>query len=217
MFGFISSRLLEIYGSLLEGIVCNSLAECTTFEINGKNSHYVLVGFLAHKLFSVFKLKHYIMDRLIERRMSPNISLSEYYEMAKKKIFLNFTVIDVNRERLAFLNKNTMPNMPLWAAILAASSVPFLHNFFDSNKEWESTTPEEFHDFFLYEFFKADADTDNNSRANKYTSANFVSSLPLELLTNDTIREKIYGKRLSPQSNYFKKSNGGNANLFGLK
>jgi hypothetical protein len=70
--------------------------------------------------------------------------------VCKVKIFLNFSVIDINNERLTFLNKNTMPNMPLWAAILAASSVPFLHQFFESNKEWEATTSKDFHDFFIY-------------------------------------------------------------------
>jgi hypothetical protein len=130
------------------------------------------------------------MSRLVERSMNPNISLSEYYELSKNKIYLNFTVINVGQERLTFLNKNTTPNMPLWAAILAASSLPFLHTFFESNKEWEAPSPEEFNDHFLYEFFKADPG--NQTRVNKYTSANFLSSLPLELLTNSTIRGKIY-------------------------
>jgi hypothetical protein len=35
---------------------------------------------------------------------------------------------------LEFLNKNTMPNMPVWAAIIAATSIPFFYPYFKINK-----------------------------------------------------------------------------------
>lgn len=91
---------------------------------------------LVNRLLTTFKLKEYIMKKLKEARLDASITLSEYYLVSKRKIFLNFTAINMNRERLTFLNKNTTPNMPLWAAIIASSSLPFLHDFFQANKEW---------------------------------------------------------------------------------
>ena len=81
--------------------------------------------------------------------------------------------------------------MPVWAAILASSSVPFLHKFFEANKEWQAIETKSFKKFFIYEYFKADSD--EKTRVNRYASANLVSSLPLELLTNDTIVKEIQG------------------------
>jgi hypothetical protein len=34
------------------------------------------------------------------------------------------------------MNKNTTPNMPVWAAITAATSLPFFYPYFKVNKEW---------------------------------------------------------------------------------
>ena len=89
---------------------------------------------MINRLLTTFKLKKFITNKLKEQKLSPSITLSDYYDLAKRKIFLNFSVIDVNKERLAFLNKNSMPNMPLWAAIVASSSLPFYHSFFEGNK-----------------------------------------------------------------------------------
>jgi hypothetical protein len=34
------------------------------------------------------------------------------------------------------MNKNTVPNMPVWAAIVSATSLPFFYRYFKANKEW---------------------------------------------------------------------------------
>jgi hypothetical protein len=36
------------------------------------------------------------------------------------------------------MNKNTMPNIPLWAAIVASASHPFFYREFESSKDWEN-------------------------------------------------------------------------------
>ncbi len=58
--------------------------------------------------------------------MDPNINLKGFYLKSKKKILLNFTSVDTTSDRIKFINKNTAPNMPVWAAILASSSFSFL-------------------------------------------------------------------------------------------
>ena len=144
---------------------------------------------MIHQLLTTFKLKEYIISKLKTSRYHSNISLSEYYETSNKKILLNFTTIDVNRQRFSFLNKNTMPNMPLWAAIVATSTLPFYHDFFEGSQEWETTNAKSFQYFFIYEFFKTNKLRDKNKI--QFTSGNFVSSLPLELLTNSTIKKGL--------------------------
>ncbi len=76
--------------------------------------------------------------------MRPSISLEEFYETSEVKLLLNFTVIDVNKQRLTFLNKNSMPNMPIWAAIVATSSLPFYYRFFEGNRDWDSPKAKDF-------------------------------------------------------------------------
>jgi predicted acylesterase/phospholipase RssA len=43
----------------------------------------------------------------------------------KKHLFLNFTTVNTGKSHLFFMNKNTTPKMQVWAAIVAASSIPF--------------------------------------------------------------------------------------------
>lgn len=79
--------------------------------------------------------------------------------------------------------------MPIWAAIVASSSLPFLHNMFEANKEWEAPNIVDFNEAYLYDFFKAEPD--NDSRITRFLSGNFISSIPLELLSNNTVQYKI--------------------------
>jgi hypothetical protein len=58
--------------------------------------------------------------------MDSNITLKRFYEKISNKIILNFTTINVSSSKIQFINKNTAPNMPIWAAILASTSFPFL-------------------------------------------------------------------------------------------
>jgi hypothetical protein len=106
------------------------------------------------RLFSTYRLKHFIVSELKKANLSPSITLSEFYSTTKRKIFLNFAAININEHRLEFLNKVTTPSMPVWAAIIASSSLPFFHKYFQANKEWEAVSSESFPDHLLDEFFK---------------------------------------------------------------
>lgn len=106
------------------------------------------------RLFSTYRLKHFIVSELKKANLSPSITLSEFYSTTKRKIFLNFAAININEHRLEFLNKVTTPSMPVWAAIIASSSLPFFHKYFQANKEWEAVSSESFPDHLLEEFFK---------------------------------------------------------------
>lgn len=62
--------------------------------------------------------------------MKEDISLLHFFDYSPKKFLLNFITIHVNDARLHFINKNTMPNMPIWAAILSATSLPGFYKSF---------------------------------------------------------------------------------------
>lgn len=65
-------------------------------------------------------------------KLNSNTSLSEFYEFSPRKITLNFSLINKNEERLEIINRFTRPNMPLWAAIIASTSMPYLFPEFAS-------------------------------------------------------------------------------------
>lgn len=70
-------------------------------------------------------------------KLSPSITLSKFYETAPRKIYLNFTTVNVDKKRLEFINKDTKPHMPVWAAVVASASLPLLYQFFEAPKDWE--------------------------------------------------------------------------------
>lgn len=41
-------------------------------------------------------------------------------------MLINFIVIESISKKMVILNHNTRPNMPLWAAVIATSSLPYL-------------------------------------------------------------------------------------------
>ena len=43
---------------------------------------------------------------------------------------LNFCVVNVSEKRIEMLNKLQTPKMPVWAAILATSTLPIFHRHF---------------------------------------------------------------------------------------
>jgi hypothetical protein len=55
---------------------------------------------------------------------------------SKEKILLTFTTVNNSEAKLEFMNKNTVPNMPVWAAILASTSLSFLYREYEIRKEW---------------------------------------------------------------------------------
>ena len=55
------------------------------------------------------------------------MTLSRFHKLNKNiDILLNFNCVDTTQQRFSVINKFTRPNMPLWAALMAAASLPFL-------------------------------------------------------------------------------------------
>jgi hypothetical protein len=54
--------------------------------------------------------------------MNPKATVEEFYKLSSKKILLSFTVLKTINKKLQFMSRHTMPQMPVWAAIVASSS-----------------------------------------------------------------------------------------------
>ena len=72
------------------------------------------------------------MEQLEDKHLSPSITLAKFYESAPRSILLTFNVINISEQRMEFLNKFRTPYMPVWAAIVASSSLPFLFDYFSA-------------------------------------------------------------------------------------
>lgn len=90
-------------------------------------------------MLTVYKLKAFIYEQLHAYGLPRNITLNEYFKRSKpeNQIVLNFLCVNVSEQRLEMLNKVLTPKMPLWAAILATSSLPIIHRNFWCEREWE--------------------------------------------------------------------------------
>ncbi len=95
-------------------------------NVNHENKKLLWKGIIIQKLFYTFKLKSYICDILKQNELNPNITLNEFYLKGKNKILLTFTALNTSMNKLEFINKNTAPHIPVWAAILCSASVSFL-------------------------------------------------------------------------------------------
>lgn len=73
---------------------------------------------------SEYKMK--IFEILEMAGLDTHISLQKFYDVCPKKIILNFNVANTSQQRFALINKFTKPNMPLWAALMASASLPYL-------------------------------------------------------------------------------------------
>ena len=87
-----------------------------------------LKGIIIKKLITAKRLKIYILQKLKEMDIRPpNISLKDFYKMSKRKFYMNFTEINSKLQRMMFMNKWSKPNMPVWVAILGATTLPYIH------------------------------------------------------------------------------------------
>ena len=77
-------------------------------------------------LFNSLKVKSYIYDKLSELGLKKQITLKEFYDISSKKIQLNFLVVETPANIVSIVNHKTRPEMPLWAAVVASCSIPFL-------------------------------------------------------------------------------------------
>ena len=97
----------------------------------------VLRGLIMCDLFHSLKAKSYIYEKLSELGLQRQTTLKEFHDGSSKKIQLNFLVVETPAQILSIVNHKTRPEMPLWAAIVASCSIPFLFEPVLDLKEWK--------------------------------------------------------------------------------
>jgi hypothetical protein len=68
--------IYNTFGSLIQGIICNSIASNSLISVSVENAQFITKGLLINKMLSTFRLNSYITKKLKDSRLSPNISLS---------------------------------------------------------------------------------------------------------------------------------------------
>ena len=133
-------------------------------------------------------IKHHLIEILAELNLPQDIKLKEFYEVCPVKIDLTFMAVDISSHVLKFVNRHTFPEMPVWAAILSASSFPSLFQPLRSKATWceeIDTNPEK---RYLKRFFASET----TKKLPVLVSGNLLASLPLEYVTNRKIQELCY-------------------------
>ncbi len=134
----IVNQLFQQFGDIASAVFCELLASNSPLITEPNEIEYFTKGMLIGRMLTVYKLKVFIYQQLNAFGLPRNITLNEFYKRSKpeNQIVLNFLVINVSEQRLEFFNKMLTPKMPLWAAIIAASSLPIIHRNFQCERQW---------------------------------------------------------------------------------
>ena len=100
----------------------------------------------------------------------------------------------MDTQTIQILNYMTRPNMPLWAALVATCSLPEFFNPLVDRLEWRS--------FYQgrKDLEKAENFLNGSSRKDdKLVSADILTTLPLDIITNSTIQEEMIYKKAKAQ------------------
>lgn len=72
------------------------------------------------------ELKRKVQTILRSMHLPKDISLKDYYSHAPRKLELTFPAVDINYRRLRFINQKTLPEIPVWAAVVIGSAMPMI-------------------------------------------------------------------------------------------
>ena len=122
---------------------------------------------------SSLSIKNLIRRILTSLNYDANITLREFYDISKKKIQLNFMVVESATSTVSIINHLTRPNMPVWAALMATSSLPYFYRAATDYKSWRNSEKKnqniEVSSFFCEKSYKQEY----------LQSANNISKIPL--------------------------------------
>lgn len=120
-------KMMNHFEGLLVNFILSRPVMSNTFDCSDPiTAEKVWKGALVKRLLSSKKLELYIKKMLEDMKLNSNTTLAEYYDFCPRKITLNFALVNKNKERVQMVNRFTRPNMPLWAAIIASTSMPML-------------------------------------------------------------------------------------------
>ena len=143
-------------------------------------------GIIIGEALKAFQIKNYVCEKLLQLGLRNNSTLKEFHELSKKKINMSFSAVDSQTNSITFLNYITRPSMPVWAAIIATSSLPFFFKPFPDQKEWNYYPVSSHEDRLTKAYFRSD-----RNLSNYYQSADLLMKHPLELISNEKLKSLI--------------------------
>lgn len=166
----------------------NENLEFLMFQKDLLNREAIWKGLIMTNLINVRKIKQRIQDLLAQFNLPRDIRLKEYKEYAPVKIELTFVALDIISHCIEFINHNTYPHMPLWAAILTGSAYSPLFSPLRTKPSWSQRIDSNNELRHLNSFFNGDSWWN----LPVFVSGSTLVRLPLEYLTNPKIREVYY-------------------------
>ena len=83
-------------------------------------------GVIINNFLKSDRFRGHVQRLLKEINLPKNIKLKEFYDICPRRIELTFTAVELQTRKMVFVNHNSYPEMPLWAAIVISSSFPLL-------------------------------------------------------------------------------------------
>lgn len=131
------NKLMLHFEGVIASIILNNQTVSDAFGCySSQQRETVWKGVLIKRLLSSKQLEIYLKRQLQDMKLNANISLADFYEFSTLKVTLNFVLVNKQEQRLEIVNRFTRPNMPVWAAIIASTSLPYVLPAFASNEEW---------------------------------------------------------------------------------
>lgn len=181
---YLSGKYLDLVKYLI--YTSPFVTEEITINLNEEDRKNVWKGLIICEAMNVFKLKAYICTSLNELGLKSHTTLKEFYDMSEKKITLNFTSIDSASKAIIIINHHTRPYMPVWAAIVATTSIPEFFKPLSDMKEWSYKPARSISERKTKEYFRQKKEGRSVLR-----SADILTKLPLDLISNHKIKSKI--------------------------
>lgn len=183
--------MVEKYGNFLYRFLIQTpnVKETLLQHLTDTERPEILRGLIMCDLFNSLKVKSYIYEKLSELGLQSQTTLKEFYDFSSKKIQLNFLVVETPAKILSIINHKTRPKMPLWAAIVASCSIPFLFEPVLDRKEWKYKPNENESERVAFNYF-----SNQEPEASFLQSADLLLKTPSELLTDKKYQETITDK-----------------------
>ena len=173
-------EIIDRFGSLVEFLIYYNptIVEPMYEHLSAGEKKILWKGLIMQTALSSLSIKN-LIRRILERlNYDANITMREFYDISKKKVQLNFMAVESRTESVAVINHITRPNMPLWAALLATSSLPYFYRPITDYKTWRNSEKRN-KNIEVASFF-----SEKSHRQEYLQSANKISKIPLELVTN---------------------------------
>ena len=176
LINYIFQQFQEQLKMVIFAVSTDHILEFLALESDASKKEAMWKGMIISRFMKSDKYKHHVYTLLGKMNLPKNINLKEFHEICPRKIELNFSAMDITYLKQVFINYNTYPQMPIWAALVTALSFPVLFPEVIAKPGWiekisKSKDERNLNLFFSYE--------DEFKSPPIFTSGNVLNSFPL--------------------------------------